>query len=199
MKELNKTYWTNRYINQQTGWDLGEISPPLKNYVDTIENKELKILIPGAGNAYEAEYLFYNGFKNIFVLDISEFPITAFKKRNPEFPDDHLLIEDFFSHTGNYDLIIEQTFFCAIHPDLRKKYIEKMANLLNQNGELIGLLFNTHFDTEGPPFGGKSNEYQKLFSTEFTIHKMENCVNSIKPRLGNEVFFSCSLIDKKKS
>jgi len=56
-------YWENRYQNQQTGWDIGEISSPLKAYIDQLEDKSIKILIPGAGNAYEAEYLFLNGFK----------------------------------------------------------------------------------------------------------------------------------------
>ena len=41
--KLDKTYWENKYKSQSTGWDLGEISRPLKNYIDQIHNKELKI------------------------------------------------------------------------------------------------------------------------------------------------------------
>jgi len=189
MKDLDNNYWTNRYVNKQTGWDLGEISPPLKIYIDNIRNKNLKILIPGAGNAHEAAYLFKLGFKNTYVLDISEYPLNEFKKRNPEFPSDQLLVEDFFLHQSNYDLIIEQTFFCAIPPYLRENYVTKMAELLNSTGKLIGLLFNTAFESEGPPFGGNINEYQNLFSSKFIIEKMEICPDSIKPRLGNELFF----------
>jgi thiopurine S-methyltransferase len=189
MQELNKTYWTNRYLTKKTGWDLGNISSPLKNYIDTIENKKLKILIPGAGNAYEAEYLFSKGFLNTFVLDFSDFPIKDFKKRNPDFPAKNLITEDFFEHIGSYDLIIEQTFFCAIEPILREKYVEKMSQLLAPNGKLVGLLFNSTFNSEGPPFGGNKEEYEKLFSKKFKIEKMELCKNSVKPRLGNELFF----------
>jgi len=189
MKDLDNNYWTNRYVNKQTGWDLGEISPPLKIYIDNIRNKNLKILIPGAGNAHEAAYLFKLGFKNTYVLDISEYPLNEFKKRNPEFPSDQLLVEDFFLHQSNYDLIIEQTFFCAIPPYLRENYVTKMAELLNPTGKLIGLLFNTAFESEGPPFGGNINEYQNLFSSKFIIEKIEICPDSIKPRLGNELFF----------
>jgi thiopurine S-methyltransferase len=199
MNELNETYWTNRYLNQQTSWDLGELSPPLKKHIDQIDNKNLKILIPGAGNAYEAEYLFKLGFKNTYVLDISEYPINEFKKRNNDFPKNHLLVEDFFLHEAKYDLIIEQTFFCAINPSLREKYVKKMADLLNPNGKLIGLLFNINFDSEGPPFGGNKNEYQKLFNSKFVIENMEICPDSVKPRLGNELFFYFSLIDKKNN
>jgi len=63
-------YWSKRYEENQTGWDIGYPSTPIKTYVDQLENKDLKILIPGAGNAYEAEYLWQQGFKNVHVLDI---------------------------------------------------------------------------------------------------------------------------------
>ncbi|SHI83533.1 Thiopurine S-methyltransferase (TPMT) [Algibacter luteus] len=52
-----ENYWTQRYNERQTGWDVGKPTTPLKTYIDQLKNKSLKILIPGAGNAYEAEYL----------------------------------------------------------------------------------------------------------------------------------------------
>ena len=51
---LNADFWNNKYLNHTTGWDLGAVSPPLKAYIDSLDNKDLAILIPGAGNAYEA-------------------------------------------------------------------------------------------------------------------------------------------------
>lgn len=102
-----KSFWSLRYKEERTGWDLGEISPPLKEYFDQLTNKDVKILIPGAGNSYEAEYLFENGFRNIHVLDIAQEPLNAFKIRNPGFPKNQLLEENFFNFQGKYDLIIE--------------------------------------------------------------------------------------------
>lgn len=63
MEDLTNQYWNSRYINNDFGWDLGSISPPLKEYFNQLTNRNLKILIPGAGNSYEAEFLFNNGFK----------------------------------------------------------------------------------------------------------------------------------------
>ena len=60
----NMQYWQNRYLENSTGWDLGDISPPIKAYIDQLNNKNIKILIPGAGNAHEAEYLHNQGFKS---------------------------------------------------------------------------------------------------------------------------------------
>jgi SAM-dependent methyltransferase len=71
MQTLDQTFWENRYVLNETGWDLGEVSPPLKAYIDQLTDKNLRILIPGCGNTYEAEYLLNNGFTNITVIDIS--------------------------------------------------------------------------------------------------------------------------------
>ena len=64
--DLSAKVWDDRYKNNDIGWDLGEVSTPLKTYFDQLENKELKILIPGGGNSYEAVYLFQQGFKNVY-------------------------------------------------------------------------------------------------------------------------------------
>src|ERR1035437_4689238 len=103
MNKFNKDFWTERYLNNETGWDLGAPSTPLKEYIDQLNNKNLNILIPGAGNAYEAEYLFNKGFKNITVIDISIEPLKNIQKRLPDFPKENLINDDFFEHTKQYD------------------------------------------------------------------------------------------------
>src|SRR4030095_4697097 len=100
---FNKEYWTSRYDENKTGWDVGEITTPLKTYFDQLTNKDLRILIPGAGNAYEAEYLFQNGFSKVTVVDISEKPLTNIKNRIPGFPAEQLICDDFFHQQGSYD------------------------------------------------------------------------------------------------
>ena len=188
MHDLTNTYWNNRYQNNDFSWDVGDISTPLKAYFNQLNNKELKILIPGAGNSYEAEFLFNNGFKNVFVLDFAKLPLQNIKQRVPSFPMNQLLQQDFFEHQGQYDLIIEQTFFCAINPSLRLAYAKHMKQLLKPNGKLVGLLFNDVLNTDKPPFGGNTIEYRELFSPLFDIKIMETAHNSIKPREGRELF-----------
>ena len=60
-EHLSEEFWSQRYQEGKTGWDLGAASPPLVEYFDQLENKDLSILIPGCGNAHEAEYLHKNG------------------------------------------------------------------------------------------------------------------------------------------
>jgi hypothetical protein len=195
---LSENYWNNRYLNQQIGWDLGEVSPTIKTYINQLINKDLRILIPGAGNAYEAIYLLEQGFTNITVVDFAEKPLAdlARKLSNYDSKNCRLIQNDFFNLKGDFDLIIEQTFFCAIHPNLRQNYVEKTHQLLALGGKIVGLLFNKQFGSSGPPFGGTLEEYQSLFQDKFEINKMENAYNSVNPRLGSELFINFIKVDK---
>jgi methyl halide transferase len=49
-KPLNQNYWDAQYQAKTTGWDLGVVSPPLKAYIDSLEDKNIRVLIPGCGN-----------------------------------------------------------------------------------------------------------------------------------------------------
>jgi methyl halide transferase len=191
IKELNNTYWNTRYLNMDFGWDVGFITTPIKNYIDQLEDKDIKILIPGAGNSYEAEYLFQNGFTNVFVCDFAEEPLKNLKNRVPSFPHNQLLQQDFFElDASDFDLILEQTFFCAIHPTLRETYFKKMNELLKPGGKLVGVLFNDVLNADKPPFGGNQMQYYSYFKNLFEIKTFETCYHSILPRAGRELFIN---------
>ena len=179
-------FWNERYDNGQTGWDIGNPSTPIKEFVDGLTDRSIRILIPGAGNAYEAEYLHQKGFENVSVLDISERAIELFRNRVPSFPNDHLILGDFFNHKGAYDLILEQTFFCALPPTMRARYAEKMGSLLAKGGKLAGVMFNFPLTEKGPPFGGSEEEYETYFKPNFATVNIKPCLNSIEPRQGSE-------------
>jgi len=193
MNKKNKTreYWNNRYLVGKTGWDLGLPSPPLTHYIDQLVHKEKTILVPGAGNAYEVEYLIDKGFTNAYVLDISEHPLKDLKERT-DLENQYILNEDFFEHSGQYDLIFEQTFFCSFPPTVlnREGYAKQMSSLLKPGGKLVGLWFDIPLtdDMEKRPFGGSREEYLKYFLPYFSVKTFEPCYNSIMPRSGNELF-----------
>lgn len=186
-KPLDQAYWDAQYKAKATGWDLGIVSPPIQEFVDTIKDKNSAILIPGGGNSYEAEYLLQQGFTNITVIDIAPTLVEVLQQKFVNHPAVKIILGDFFEHQGQYDWIIEQTFFCALPPTMRPKYVWKMHQLLAPKGKIFGLLFNRDFE-EGPPFGGNKVEYINLFSGAFTIEKMEVCANSVAPRANSELF-----------
>jgi methyl halide transferase len=187
---LNDDFWSQRYLSEQTGWDIGHISTPIKEYVDQLEDKSISILIPGCGNAYEAHYLWDHGFHNITLIDISSVLVDRLQLKVAH-TSIRVLHGDFFEHHGQYDLLLEQTLFCAISPALREQYITKAASLLKPEGKLVGVLFNCHFDG-GPPFGGTIDDYRPMFSRHFNIRKMEPCYNSIAARSSREAFIICT-------
>jgi methyl halide transferase len=191
--EKTEAYWTNRYKDKSTGWDIGAPSRPLKVYIDQITDKRISILIPGAGNAYEAEYLYAEGFQNVFVMDISAIPLQNFKERNPDFPAEQVIEADFFEHAGQYDLILEQTFFCSFEPSKanRMLYGKHTAQLLKPTGKLVGVWFDIPLvegNVDKRPFGGSKAAYLQYMEPCFDVITFETCYNSIKPRAGQELF-----------
>lgn len=189
---MSGQYWSDRYRQNRTGWDIGYPSPPLAKYLDQLDDKTLRILIPGAGNAYEAEYAWRQGFRNVHALDIAPEPLAALAERVPELPTDHLIQDNFFDHQGQYDLVLEQTFFCALPPtaEMRQRYARKMHDLLRPGGKLVGLWFDLpEIGAPGePPYGGTRAEYLGYFRPYFDVLVLETATNSIKPRAGNELF-----------
>lgn len=187
-----ENYWSARYEEKKTGWDIGYPSPPLAEYLDQLTDKSIRILIPGAGNAYEAEYAWKQGFKNVHILDIAPEPLAAFRERVPDFPAGQLLHGDFFTHDESYDLILEQTFFCSFPPlpETREAYGKKMSRLLYSGGKLVGLWFDIPLtgDLEKRPFGGTEEEYLSYFRPYFHTKTFTRATNSIPPRAGNELF-----------
>ncbi len=186
----NDKYWSDRYQNAQTGWDLGSVSPALKAYFDQLQRKNISVLIPGCGNAHEAEYLLAIGFTDVTLIDISEVLVRNLQEKLKKYIENghcKVIHQDFFDHSGSYDLIIEQTFFCAIDPSLREQYAKKMSELLKPKAILVGLLFDYDF-VGGPPFGGTKEEYKTYFEPYFRFKFFEKCTNSIAPRVGNELF-----------
>ena len=183
----SKAFWQERYRQSETGWDIGHISTPLKTYIDGLQNKHLKILIPGAGFGHEAVYLHKQGFHKADVVDFVKMPLDKIQAQLPNLEKDRLICGDFFKMSGQYDLVLEQTFFCALDPNLRESYVLKMAELLKPSGKLAGVLFDFPLDS-GPPFGGSHQEYKALFEPYFDICTMDRCYNSINKRAGRELF-----------
>lgn len=189
--EQPDAFWNSRYQSGETGWDIGYPSPPLKAILDALPNKHSRILIPGAGNAWEARYAWENGFTQLYVIDIAPLAVERLQHACPE-QADKVLLGDFFAHEGKYDLILEQTFFCALHPVLREDYAKKMTTLLLPGASVQGVLFATAMNSDRPPFGGSPEAYAQLFERYFNQVSLVPCENSIPARASNELVIRLS-------
>ena len=64
MTQLSAKYWEQRYVDKNTGWDVGDVVPQWKAYFkDTASDKGKRILVPGAGFGHEVEYLHRADFR----------------------------------------------------------------------------------------------------------------------------------------
>ena len=96
---------------------------------------------------------------------------------------------DFFelnsTHDCLYDLLIEQTFFCAISPSQRPLYAETVARILKKGGMIVGLFYHTGQEG-GPPFNTTRQDIIKHFSGLFEIRELTQAKNSAEKRKGKE-------------
>ncbi len=99
-QDLGEEFWNQRWKNEETGWDTGHASPALVNYLETLSDKSLRVLIPGCGNAYEAEEMIKLGFTNITLIDISEEACERLKLKFINHKEVKIFCEDFFAHSG---------------------------------------------------------------------------------------------------
>ena len=139
--------------------------------------------------ALDNETLAENGFDGT-AIDFSSGPVTylknALKKRNLE---GRILHQDFFSldesHEGVYDLVLEQTFFCAISPKQRRDYVLNVSRILKPGGMLVGLFYHTD-KQGGPPYNTTREDIETHFSEKFKIQELYKSTLSSEQRKGKE-------------
>jgi len=148
-EELDQSYWDDRWVNKQTGWDIGYASTPLVEYFNQIDDKKLRILIPGCGNAYEAEHLVNEGFSNVHVVDISKTAIDNFLTRFPKFPRSQAIHADFFKLDSEYDIIVEQTFFVPFIQRSEVLMQKKLGSCLAKMVSWLGFYSTPYSNTMG--------------------------------------------------
>lgn len=185
---FSPSYWEDRYKQEDAPWDLNEASPPIVHFLQSWPDKQSRILIPGGGRGYELAWLIQHGFTKVQLIDWSQQALDTLKERHPDVKSDQLICQDFFKHRARYKLILEQTFFCALPPELRPNYAAHMAELLEPNGILAGVWFNFPLTEKGPPFGGSEIEYRNLLEPYFTLESLEPCQSSHTSRAGKELF-----------
>lgn len=181
--------WQKHYDENDLAWDLGEVANP---FVCLWEDKQLTpgtLIIPGCGQGHEVLYFAEREFQ-VTGVDYSPGAVKLLgdslsrKKLNAQ-----VLHRDFFNleaaHDKAYDSMLEQTFFCAIHPDQRSAYVETASRILKPDGMLFGLFYQTG-EEGGPPFNTTEADIRNHFSEAFDIERLEKCVFSSEKRKDKE-------------
>lgn len=121
----------------------------------------MRALVPGCGRAYDALALARHGFASVVALDVSASACEAARTEIGSVADEARLrvdvrCEDFFAlqpeRDGTYELIWDNTFLCALVPEVREQWAAQMKALLAPGGELITCVFPIGAREGGPPF-----------------------------------------------
>ena len=158
MNEKRKTrlgFWNAKYADAHTPWDLGEVSPPVRRLVEGHFPPEARVLVPGCGRGYEVLWLERLGYR-VTAVDFADEPIRHLREeaeRHGLRPE--ILREDIFllptALNGTFDILLEQTCFCAIDPSLYGDYERLAQRMLKPGGRLLGVFMELH-GIEGPPY-----------------------------------------------
>ncbi|MHB1286323.1 MAG: methyltransferase domain-containing protein [Leptospirales bacterium] len=188
----DRSFWNQRYLDKNTGWDLGQAAPP---FVHLVDSGQLiigaKVLIPGAGRSHEGIYLARTGF-DVTCVDFAPAAVQEARESAHLAKVEMKVLEaDFFDLNpilhGQFDYLIEHTCFCAIDPDMRTSYVEKAYQMLRPGGMLVGL-FYAHNREGGPPWKTTEEEVRSLFEKRFDLVELALSDYSIDSRKGEELF-----------
>lgn len=191
-------FWEIRYKNKDTGWDLGAAAPPLAEFFtkNNSSRPPARVLVPGCGRGHDALFLAKLGF-DVVAVDFTNQALAALRhlRRNLWIPPekcktaraDVLHLPARFH--ASFDLIVEETCFCAIDPTLRDLYVAMARDVLVPGGRIVALLYPFREGTEGPPFPMTEREVESRFGRDFEIEHCEIPGNSVEKRRGEERLF----------
>lgn len=159
--------WVSRYENGQTGWDRGDISPALSDWLMTGALQPCRILVPGCGWGYEVVALARLGF-DVTAIDIVEEAVTHVKQQLSEHGCEAEVIQGDLLHwqpQEPFDAVYEQTCLCALNPALWQDYERCLHQWLQPGGHLFALFMQTGREG-GPPFHCELSDMRALFDEE---------------------------------
>jgi len=186
---LDPPFWHGRYLAGDTGWDLGEPSPPFVRLHRDGVIAPCRVAVPGCGRGWEVAWLAGQGYQ-VAGIDFAPAAIEATRDRvHAAGATAHLVCSDLFGLpddlAGGFDLVLEQTCFCAIAPHRRPEYVDAVHRLLAPGGRLIALFYACE-GSGGPPFTTDPKDVAALFAERFTVRSLALTPHSHPRRFGEE-------------
>ncbi|KAL1581673.1 hypothetical protein WHR41_09496 [Cladosporium halotolerans] len=170
---------------EQDLWDRGQASPALREYLQSDNclikavgehcGRRRKALVPACGTGYDVMFLAKLGFDTVG-LEVSAQAVDTARgyaasvsgvegrTKDINWGKVDFVQGDFFSQdwesnvlsgTMGFDFVYDYTFLCALLPESRKAWADRMAELVKPGRYLVCLEFPLWKENqaEGPPFG----------------------------------------------
>lgn len=183
-------FWSQIYQQETPKWDLGKPAPALVDMLPRLKLPKSRVLVLGCGLGHDAAFFAENGHV-VTAVDMSPDAIKGARSLYADrYPQITWIEADLFKlsheHHQAYDLVFEQTCYCAINPTLRDELILKWRQFLANQGHLLGVFFAME-KKQGPPFGGTEWELRERLKKHFQFIFWGRWNKSIDRRNGKEL------------
>ena len=167
-RDLDASYWQNRYEQALTGWDRGGPSPAATFFLEWAQREGWRrVLVPGCGRGHEVITLAEAGLE-VTAIDFAPSAVDAvnarLKERNLKATVRAADVLE-ISFESPFDAVYEQTCLCALPPDAWERYEAQLYRWLRPNGVLFAMFMQTT-QPNGPPFRCPLGVMRQLFSAE---------------------------------
>ncbi len=161
--------WSHIYQTEEPRWDLAGPHPAFVSVLPQIKLPRSRIAVLGCGRGHDAAF-FAEAGHIVTAFDFSAEAIAAAKEKYSHIKNltfvqaDAFKVQDKFR--GQFDLVVEHTFYCAVDPKRRNELMKVWRQLLIPNGFVLGIFFVMD-KRAGPPFGGSEWELRRRFEKDF--------------------------------
>jgi SAM-dependent methyltransferase len=183
-------FWEGLYASGGDGWELGQPSPPLVDFVESTPPPRGRVAVLGCGRGHDARFLAARGY-DVTGYDFSPAALTAARalarREGVEVAFEQRDIFTLWQEAAQaFDGVWEYTCFCAIDPARRPEYLRTVAAIVRPGGWFLGCFFPLRAVSPGPPFAVSRAEVRRRFGPRFRIERAQPPLRSARGRQGRE-------------
>ena len=190
-------FWDGLYAEGQDGWDLGEPTPALVDWLDaggrfepSAPRTPARVAVPGAGRGHDARLLARRGYR-VTAFDFADAAVAEARRLAAgEGVDLTVAQRDIFTladdYAGAFDGVWEYTCFCAIDPARRDEYARLLHAIVRPGGLLLACFFPLRDGDGGPPFPVTRGDIERVLAGRFTVLEAGPPPRSAEQRSGLE-------------
>lgn len=187
------SYWRSRWKNNNTGWHMDRVFPPLREYWHRLGlSRGATVLVPLCGKSLDMDWLLSRGHRVIGV-EVSEDALRAVRERlgrsfeasskgaftRYRAPNIDLWCGDILKLRRRWlpslDAMYDKAALIALPPDMRPGYAAHMRALLEPHSQILLNTFEYNpTEMNGPPFAVFEDELERLFGDRFAISLLQS-------------------------
>jgi hypothetical protein len=178
-------FFDTRYAAGRTPWDFGGVPKALRVFLERHQGPG-RVLIPGCGSGYEIQGFASSGWE-VIGIDFSTVAVARARRLLGPLADT-VQKGDFFDYPfreGEFDIIYERTFLCALVPEYWLPYARRISELIAPGGILCGFYFHGPED-EPPPYPISQEQLCQLLGGAFEMIENKPVEDSLPLFAGKE-------------